>query len=190
MTSSHAPTYEKLHLGCGPRYIEGWYHIDVLDYPHVNRVALVEDLSFIPDGAALIIYACHLLEHFGRHRYADVLREWRRVLRPGGVLRLAVPDFAAAARLYLKGDLPRGIEDVRGLVSGGQKDEYDYHYMIFDEPSLTAALYDAGFDEVRPWDWRTTEHAGIDDFSQAYVPHMDKENGTLVSLNLEGVLAP
>ena len=46
---------------------------------------------------------------------------------------------------------------------------------------------DTGFSEVRPWDWRTTEHGALDDYSQAYLPHLDKENGMLVSLNLEAV---
>ena len=42
-----------------------------------------------------------------------------------------------------------------------------------------------GFERVARYDWRDTEHAEIDDYSQAYVPHMDKENGTLVSLNVQ-----
>jgi hypothetical protein len=42
-----------------------------------------------------------------------------------------------------------------------------------------------GFKEVYLWDWRETEHSHIDDFSQAYLPHMDKENGVLMSLNIE-----
>ena len=46
---------------------------------------------------------------------------------------------------------------------------------------------DTGFSEVRPWGWRTTEHADLDDYSQAYLPHLHKENGMLVSLNLEAV---
>ncbi|HAI38830.1 MAG TPA: methyltransferase, partial [Maribacter sp.] len=37
------------------------------------------------------------------------------------------------------------------------------------------------------YDWRQTEHAKFDDHSQAYIPHMDKENGTLISLNIEAV---
>jgi predicted SAM-dependent methyltransferase len=177
----------KLHLGCGAKAIPGWFHVDALDFPHVDHRGPVEDLGFIADGTVELIYASHVLEHFGRRTYMDVLVEWRRVLRPGGVLRLAVPDFAAAARLYVAGGLPRGIEDVRGLVSGGQRDAYDFHGMIFDEPDLTRALREAGFAAVRRWDWRRTEHAGLDDYSQAYLPHMDKEHGTLVSLNLEGV---
>ena len=93
----------KLHLGCGAKRIPGWFHVDALDFPHVDHRGPVEDLGFIADGTVELIYASHVLEHFGRRTYMDVLREWRRVLRPGGVLRLAVPDFAAAARLYLAG---------------------------------------------------------------------------------------
>ena len=161
--------------------------MDALELDHVDHVGPVEDLSFIPDGSASLIYACHVLEHFGRNTYLDALKEWHRVLRPGGVLRLAVPDFAAAARLYVSGTLERGIEDLRGLITGGQRDQYDFHAMIFDEPSLDAALKDVGFVETRLWDWRNTEHVHMDDFSQAYLPHMDKDNGTLVSLNIEAV---
>ncbi len=59
--------------------------------------------------------------------------------------------------------------------------------MIFDEPLLTEMLRATGFREVRWWDWRETNHAHIDDYSQAHLPHLDKEIGRLMSLNLEGV---
>jgi hypothetical protein len=57
--------------------------------------------------------------------------------------------------------------------------------MIFDEDLLRSELLATGFRRIRRWDWKETEHADIDDYSQAYLPHMDKTNGTLVSLNLE-----
>jgi len=175
--------YEKLHLGCGVKHIEGYYHVDALDYPHVDHVGPVDDLSFINDGTVEHIYACHLLEHFGRKEHMSVLREWRRVLKPGGTLRLAVPDYEACAKLYTEGkvDLPT----ILGLMMGGQRDQYDFHKMVFDEKSLTQYLIEAGFSEVYRWDWRKTDHFEMDDYSQAYLPHMDKENGVLVSLNLE-----
>ena len=179
--------YEKLHLGCGVKHLPGWFHVDALDYDHVDHKGPVDDLDFIPDGQVGLIYACHVLEHFGRKETVRVLTEWRRVLRPGGVLRLAVPDYEACAKLYLSGVLDRGLEDVRGLMIGGQRDQYDFHGNVFDTADLTRFLKEAGFSSVRPWDWRTTEHKDMDDYSQAYLPHMDKENGTLVSLNLEGV---
>jgi len=177
--------HKKLHLGCGPKHLEGYFHIDALDYPHVDHIGPVDDLAFIADGQVEHIYACHLLEHFGRVKHVEVLREWRRVLKKGGTLRIAVPDFAACAKLYVEGRLPNGLDSIRGLLMGGQKDEYDYHYIAFDKASLTKTLLEVGFSSVAEWDWRTTDHADMDDYSQAYLPHMDKENGVLVSLNLE-----
>ena len=56
-----------------------------------------------------------------------------------------------------------------------------------DEASLRRILEKAGYAGVCPWDWRQVEHADVDDFSQAYFPHMDKERGVLVNLNMQGV---
>ncbi|HEY4120265.1 MAG TPA: hypothetical protein VGM56_20510, partial [Byssovorax sp.] len=113
-----------------------------------------------------------------------------RVLAPGGVLRLAVPDFEALVRLYLESG---EIQKVLGPVFGSWKikttagNEHIYHRVAYDYRSLERTLLGAGFTGVRRWNWRETEHAHIDDFSQAYHPHMDKANGTLVSLNVEAV---
>ena len=177
----------KLHLGCGAKYLPGFFHIDALKYPHIDHQGFVENLSFFPDNGVELIYASHVLEHFGRHEVDPVLREWHRVLQPGGVLRLAVPDFGACARLYVEGKLLRGISDIMGLIIGGQRDSHDFHRMIFDEPTLNVRLKAIGFSHCRQWDWRHTEHSGLDDYSQAYLPHLDKEHGTLVSLNIEAV---
>ena len=46
-------------------------------------------------------------------------------------------------------------------------------------------LKSIGFKNVIKYDWRKTEHAMFDDHSQAYIPHMDKETGILMSLNIE-----
>ena len=43
------------------------------------------------------------------------------------------------------------------------------------------------FNNVRKWDFTKTEHSQHDDHSQAFLPHMDKENGTLISLNIEAI---
>lgn len=177
----------KLHLGCGDKYIPGYFHIDIQPYPHVDLVADISSLPTIESGSVDLIYACHVLEHFGRHEYTIPLKEWARVLRPGGILQLAVPDFRAIAQWYLTDPRSGGIQEVIGLCSGGQRDEYDVHKMIFDEESLADTLLEVGFSSVRRWDWRKTDHAEIDDYSQAYLPHLDKDHGRLMSLNLEAV---
>jgi len=176
----------KLHIGCGRIRIPDFVHIDVLNFAHVDICHKVDDLP-LPDEAASLIYASHVLEHFGRFEVEGVLREWLRVLTKGGVLRLAVPDFGAVVAMYSTEGLRDGLSGLMGLVCGGQRGPYDFHKIIFDEPFLTYLLRKVGFSEVRRWDWRATDHAHIDDFSQAYLPHMDKENGRLMSLNLEAV---
>lgn len=176
----------KLHLGCGPRYIPGFVHVDAQPAPHVNIVGPVERLP-IDDDSVSLVYASHVLEHFGRYEYKAVLKEWFRVLKPGGVLRLSVPDFAACAAIYYEDGLADGLSGLVGLIIGGQRNEHDFHKMIFDEAFLRRVLLETGFCEVRRWDWRMTEHAGVDDYSQAYLPHLNKENGKLMSLNIEAV---
>ncbi len=167
------------------RYIPGFTHVDVLDAPHIDHQCSVDDFSIFADNSFGLVYASHVLEHFGRHEVQPVLNEWFRIAAPGGTLRLAVPDFEAVVKLYSQEGLRDGKSGLVGLVCGGQRNEYDFHKIIFDEPFLTYLLKTAGFTDVRRWDWRTTEHAHIDDYSQSYIPHMDKENGHLMSLNLE-----
>ena len=177
----------KLHLGCGQRFIPGFVPVDAVAMPHVDHAMDVRQLARFPNESADLIYASHVLEHFGRNEYMDVLREWRRVLKPGGILRLSVPDFAACAALYYEQGLADGLSGLVGLIAGGQRDQSDVHKMIFDRELLTRSLLGAGFAEVRSWDWRTTEHAEVDDYSQAYLPHLDKVNGRHMSLNLEAI---
>lgn len=174
----------KLHLGCGRRFIPGFIHIDAVDYPHVDHVATIDNLSFIQDGTVDLIYNCHVLEHFKRREVERVLREWLRVLKPRGVLRVSVPDFAALCEVYQR---YQKLDLVIGALFGRQDYLYNIHYNVFDFAALSDQLEGAGFTDVRRYDWRETEHAAIDDYSQAYIPHMDKENGMLISLNVECV---
>ena len=174
----------KLHLGCGSKHIPGFVHVDVEAYPHVDFRVPVNRLTFAPDNSVDLIYASHVLEHFGRHEIDQVLQEWFRVLQKGGVLRIAVPDFDAVSKRYQEtGELSELI----GLVCGGQRNQYDFHKMVFDERLLGERLRNAGFISVSRYDWRNAQHAMMDDYSQAYLPHMDKEGGQLMSLNVEAV---
>ncbi len=174
----------KLHLGCGKRFIPGFFHIDGIDGPHIDHVCSIDDLSFIEDNSIDLIYACHVAEHFKRARLPDVLKEWYRVLKKEGKLRLAVPDFEAIIKVYNK---YKDLDLVIGPLYGGQNYLYNIHYNTFDFDSLNGYLERAGFNQVNRYDYRETEHSSIDDFSQAFIPHMDKENGILISLNVEAV---
>jgi len=174
----------KLHLGCGARNLPGFTHVDVQDFPHVTIRHEVDSLPMIGDNTIELIYACHVLEHFLRREVPRVLREWHRILKPGGVLRLSVPDFAAICEIYR---CSKELSSVIGPLFGRQNHLYNFHHTVFDERDLRRFLLDAGFISTRLYDWRKTDHAHIDDYSQAYWPHMSKETGIQLSLNIEGV---
>ena len=57
--------------------------------------------------------------------------------------------------------------------------------MVFDFTYLSELLTRVGFKNIRKYNWKDTNHKDYDDFSQAYIPHMDKEHGVLMSLNVE-----
>ena len=139
------------------------------------------------DGTVDLIYCSHAFQYFDPFDdVPDVLEEWRRVLKPGGTLRLAVTDFEAVVKIYLKyGCLEH--QGIRGPLYGKwpSGDGFIYMKTTYDFESLKHILESAGFKDVRRYDWRETIHKDYDDYSQAYVPHMDKENGILISLNVE-----
>jgi len=172
----------KLHVGCGNVILPGWTNLDIEKLPGVDIVDDITTLTKISDNSCDIIYASHVLEHVGRNEFEDVIRIWNYKLKKNGILRIAVPDFEKVIIWYQR---TKHIIDIVGLVSGGQKTKYDYHKMIYDKKSLTEILLKMGFQDVREWDWRQTEHSKFDDYSQCYLPHMDKDNGLLMSLNLE-----
>jgi predicted SAM-dependent methyltransferase len=174
----------KLHLGCGWRnFGSDWIHIDGGDYTHL----VSHDIINLPyeDNSVDLIYASHVFEYFDRVEACIVLQSWRRVLKPTGVLRLAVPDFEAMAKLYNDGTII--LEQLLGPVFGKMSmgSETIYHKTTYDFTSLQKLLENNGFEEIMLYDWRNTDHALHDDHSQAYIPHMDKDNGTLISLNVE-----
>ena len=173
----------KLHLGCGTKHIEGYTNIDVRYLPGVDEVNNIKFLRNYKPNSVDVIYACHVLEHFSRWEYKTVLNRWFEILKPGGTLRLAIPNFSAICSYYVKtGDL----SSIMGLLYGGQDYDENYHYVTFDYNSLSNDLTQIGFNNIKEYNHKTTEHASIDDFSKSYLPHLD-ENGILMSLNLEAI---
>jgi predicted SAM-dependent methyltransferase len=173
----------KLHLGCGKIRLPGFLNVDIQPGPAVDYVCDIRKLDF-EDSSFELIYSCAAIEHVGRREWIDLLREWRRVLKPGGLLRISTNDFEACIARYQE---EKNMEELLGILIGGQKDDYDWHGMIFDYKTMESGLIEAGFENVQRYDWRQTELGllNIDDYSQAYLPHMDKENGRLMMLNIE-----
>jgi len=171
----------RLHLGCGKRdFGLAWDHIDLLDLPHIDS----HDVEALPykDDSCEIIYASHLINYFDRVEVKLVLNEWLRVLKPGGILRLAVPDLESMCNLYKNG---YSLDKFLGPLYGKWNHPPIYHKTAYDFESLFLLLKEVGFKSISRYNWRDTDHSNFDDHSQAYIPHMDKENGVLISLNVE-----
>lgn len=177
----------KLHIGCGDRYLPGYKHFDVRQFPHVDYVGKAEDLSRFDDDSVDEIYACHIIGAFQKGR--DLKRfkrmvpclKMRHPSGGGGTLRIAVPDFEQIVKEYLES---KNLDMVMGLLYGGQNYDGNFHYQAYDYNRMERLLTEVGFRQVDRYDWRGFLPDGYDDFSRAYLPHMDFENGRLMSLNI------
>jgi ubiquinone/menaquinone biosynthesis C-methylase UbiE len=172
----------KLHLGCGLKKIEGYVNVDIRPEVNPDVIDNIHELSNISNNSVDEIYACHVLEHFGRHEYIGVLQRWYEVLKEGGVLKISVPDFEKVNEYYNE---TKDLTKLIGFLYGGQTYKENYHYYAWDFNSLKNDLISLKFKDVTRFDWRKTDHSNVDDFSQSYLPHMDKENGKLMSLNIQ-----
>lgn len=182
----------KLHLGCGKRNFPGFINVDLADYPHIHHKRKVDDLAPFGDSSVDLIYASHVLEYFTLSEAPKVLAEWRRVLKPGGTLKLAVPDFENLSKAYLEsGDVLSVQGPLYGffeIISEG-KILILNHKIAYDFKLLKKVLEENGFGGVQKYDWRYFLSSNQEDHSMAYLPPKDYENGILVSLNVEAVKA-
>jgi len=172
---------KKFHIGTGTTYLPGWINVDIFSFVKADIYSNAMSLPYERESFDMI-YASHVLEHFNRHMILAVLSHWKDLLKKDGILRLAVPNFKEVCEYYNEtSDLPSLI----GLLYGGQRNILDKHYIIFDETTLSDDLKKVGFKDTNIWNWRETDHAQFDDYSQAYLPAFKKDTGRLMSLNLE-----
>lgn len=158
---SESPT--KLNLGSGKHRLPGYVNLDAQwghsIYPLCQNYALPETDSVVtlPEDGVDEIRASHVLEHFSHREIAAVLKDWVSHLKPGGVLRIAVPNFRKIAEDYLSG-VPSLTQ---GYTMGGQTDENDFHRCLFDEASLRRLLADAGLTAIRSWESEIRDCASL-----------------------------
>ena len=178
----------KLHLGSGKRFLPDYIHVDLSDYEHIDYRQSIDNLDNFKNESINEIYASHVFEYFDLDEARNVLKEWNRVLEKDGILRLAVPNFEALIKVYeTTGDLNKILGPLYGKWEVNDN-SYFYHKIVYDQELLTFLLKESGFENIKLWDWREVfkENKNYDDHSQAYFPHMDKENGIHVSLNIQG----
>lgn len=172
-----------LHLGCGSIDHPMFINIDAIPAKHVHYVQQIDRLDQFKDCSVDLIYACHCLEHFSHRDISRVLKEWHRVLKNGGILRLSVPDFDSMVNLYIASG--HDIKYVLGPITGGQDYKYNYHKTIFNTKSLEELLYLADFSEVRLWQPGSDMMTTFKDWSSFCITFGDRSFP--VSLNLDAV---
>jgi SAM-dependent methyltransferase len=136
----------KLNIGAGPTVIEGFTPID-------RKFGTEAFPLNYPDDSVSEIRCSHLLEHLSFAEVPQALEEWRRVLKPGGRLRIAVPD----ARKIIE-----SIDDSEKwayYLMGGQTDGNDFHKSVYDERRLAAYLHQAGLVGINRWESPNTDTA-------------------------------
>jgi SAM-dependent methyltransferase len=144
------PSPLRLHLGSGGTHLNGWVNIDLIGLPVDLPWNLRHPLPF-SDGSAEAVFHEHLLEHVPLLAVPTFLQECRRVLQPGGIIRVGVPD----AGRYIE-DIARPAGVIESLRPGRPTPlmalaevAYCYgHRWLWDGPTLCAALEEAGFTTV------------------------------------------
>ena len=100
MSESNSP--RMINLGCGSRFHPAWVNVDIVPSdPLVTACDLSKTFPF-PDGFFDVVYHSNVLEHIRREDAPAFMRACCRILRPRGILRVAVPDMEQICRLYLE----------------------------------------------------------------------------------------
>jgi predicted SAM-dependent methyltransferase len=155
------PQPVRLNLGAGGSPIDGYENIDLKNGKSAFPLKYA-------DGTVDEVRASHILEHFPHGEVEAVVREWARVLKPGGKLKVAVPDFDYIVKEYSNGH--RGDPLLEAYLFGGQVDADDYHKTLFNEDKLKTLLEIVGLTDVRRWEADANDCSAL-----------------AVSLNLQGV---
>jgi predicted SAM-dependent methyltransferase len=151
---------------------ERWEAYRSGDFARLHYLDLTQPLPY-PDGAFEAAFGSHVLEHLTPDEGERLLLELHRVLRPGGILRIAVPDLDAVVASYSPDDADAFLF---GLLQGRERSTSRHrHWWHYNEQSLRAALESAGFVAV-------TRRA----FREGRCPDVERIDSRPESLFMEG----
>jgi len=113
-----------INIGCGSRFHDDWVNIDIYSAsPKVLRYDIRKGLPF-PDNSFDAAYSSHILEHLTPEEGRYFLMEQQRILKKGGIVRVAVPDLEIICRNYLK--------YLESAIAGDKQGEFRYDYSVIE----------------------------------------------------------
>jgi predicted SAM-dependent methyltransferase len=156
----------KAHLGCGPVHLEGWVNVDIAR--EVNPDVRIDLRGGFPAPAASLafVYSEHVFEHLTLADGCRLLRDCQRALKPGGVLRVAMPDLRYVVDRYL-GDwrnqdwlrepyYQQAVDSPAKMLNTSLRTWG--HMYVYDLPEITLRLREVGFCTVEPQAWGDSAH--------------------------------
>ncbi|MBI1388308.1 MAG: AMP-binding protein [bacterium] len=140
----------KLIIG-GRQPVNGWKVMNATPAPHVDFVGGGVNLSGLPDESVSELYACYVLQRYDfNSELMRALKEWHRVLTPGGQVYISVPDMNKICYLYLNPSLDGGGKfQLMRLLFGRHASPAEYYQTGFSIESLQMFLTQTGFINIR-----------------------------------------
>jgi len=159
----------RLNLGCGNKALPGYVNVDIFDAPHINEKFDLYDVPY-NDNTIEAIYSEHSLEHVPAVRAYQAIKEWYRVLRPGGELLLRIPNFERCCQEYINASDDQSRQWYKYTIYGlqthqfnNQPDEAEIHRYGFSPNEIKGLLEKEGFviDYCETYDGLGTPSIGI-----------------------------
>lgn len=161
-----------LNVGCGTDYKDGWINIDNNSDNNIEKLDLNWDLrNPLPfaDNSVDYIFNEHFFEHLTVEESRAAMQDFMRTLKPGGVMRIAMPDMEDVVELYLdKNWKKRPIFKNHGLTFVQTRAEMvnmSFHWWghkwLYDWEELVRRAHEIGYDKIQRCTWRKSKHAAL-----------------------------
>lgn len=152
----------KLHIGCGNTKLDGWVNIDLSE--RLDTVDIVWDATEgfpFKDESCVLIYNEHFLEHLTVKQASRFLTECYRLLKPGGILRIAMPSLEYVVQKYNSEDWRNQAwltwPQYQFVQTRAEMLNISFrwwgHQWFYDHEELHRRIHEAGFVQVRDVEW-------------------------------------
>ena len=142
-----------LNIGCGNRtykeYPAGYecINVDERNLSNVDMIMDVRKLDFSDENFDYIL-ASDIIEHFKISETTNILVEWKRVLKVGGVIEFRMPNLRMICKKYLSEEHTTNAKTTSWLLYGAQDYSGNFHYVAFDKVWFKSIIEPLGFKEI------------------------------------------